>query len=139
IADIVGSVEPHESQALLLEREKSLHHAVTGGMGRLVDVSDDDVAILGGGDAPGCLPGAEQRAAIAVYREAGDLKAKLAYHGDGGWTVFGGRAAKPFRRRLTGPGESGSARFDFGQHGVRTAGAADAVNPLRRVDGGDVT
>nr|WP_287098401.1 hypothetical protein [Mesorhizobium sp.] len=36
IADVVGPVEPHEGQPLVLQRQKTLHNAFTSGMDRVV-------------------------------------------------------------------------------------------------------
>ena len=67
-------------------------------MGRLVDVGDDDIAVLGRRDAFFGDRGAEQRSAVAVYGIAGNAIPHGADLCDRREIVFRRRAAEPVRR-----------------------------------------
>lgn len=67
----VGIGKPHETHALRLQGQDTLGDAGAGGMGRLVEMRDDHVAVAGRSDPPFGRICPEQRV-VAIERIAGD-------------------------------------------------------------------
>ncbi len=99
VARIGNILQPDELRTLCLEIDECLGDTLAGRMRRLVDVGDDDVAVLGRGNALFGDRGTEQRTTVAIHGIAGDAVAHGADLADSREIIFGGRATEPAGRR----------------------------------------